>query len=90
MRILLINPAPSGILKAMGALFPPLGFLYIAARVEKRKCVQGFDKIIEIGKISVFFHKVPLGGGEGKSPDPPRKRGTGFAYSLEAKSLNKI
>ena len=35
MKILLINPAPSGTLKAAGVLFPPLGLLYIAAYVEK-------------------------------------------------------
>ena len=35
MKILLINPAPSGTLKATGVLFPPLGLLYIAAYVEK-------------------------------------------------------
>jgi anaerobic magnesium-protoporphyrin IX monomethyl ester cyclase len=35
MKILLINPAPSGILKATGVLFPPLGLLYVAAYAEK-------------------------------------------------------
>jgi uncharacterized protein (UPF0303 family) len=35
MKILLINPAPSGTLKATGVLFPPLGLLYIAGYVEK-------------------------------------------------------
>ena len=35
MKILLINPAPSGTLKATGVLFPPLGLLYIAAYAEK-------------------------------------------------------
>jgi anaerobic magnesium-protoporphyrin IX monomethyl ester cyclase len=35
MKILLINPAPSGTLKATGVLFPPLGLLYIAAYVER-------------------------------------------------------
>ncbi len=35
MKILLVNPAPSGTLKATGVLFPPLGLLYIAAYVEK-------------------------------------------------------
>jgi len=35
MNILLINPAPSGTLKATGVLFPPLGLLYIAAYAEK-------------------------------------------------------
>src|SRR5512136_2558444 len=35
MKILLINPAPSGTLKATGVLFPPLGLLYVAAYAEK-------------------------------------------------------
>lgn len=35
MNILLINPAPSGTLKATGVLFPPLGLLYVAAVAEK-------------------------------------------------------
>jgi anaerobic magnesium-protoporphyrin IX monomethyl ester cyclase len=35
MNILLINPAPSGTLKATGVLFPPLGLLYVAACAEK-------------------------------------------------------
>lgn len=35
MNILLINPAPSGTLKATGVLFPPLGILYIAGYIER-------------------------------------------------------
>ena len=35
MNILLINPAPTGTLKAAGVLFPPLGLLYVAAYAEK-------------------------------------------------------
>jgi len=35
MNILLINPAPSGTLKATGVLFPPLGLLYVAGYAEK-------------------------------------------------------
>jgi anaerobic magnesium-protoporphyrin IX monomethyl ester cyclase len=35
MNILLINPAPTGTLKATGVLFPALGLLYIAAYAEK-------------------------------------------------------
>jgi len=35
MKILLVNPAPTGTLKATGVLFPPLGLLYIAAHAEK-------------------------------------------------------
>jgi anaerobic magnesium-protoporphyrin IX monomethyl ester cyclase len=35
MNILLINPAPSGTLRATGVLFPPLGLLYVAAYAEK-------------------------------------------------------
>jgi anaerobic magnesium-protoporphyrin IX monomethyl ester cyclase len=34
-NILLINPAPTGTLKATGVLFPPLGLLYVAAYAEK-------------------------------------------------------
>jgi anaerobic magnesium-protoporphyrin IX monomethyl ester cyclase len=36
MKILLINPAPSGTLKATGVLFPPLGLLYVAAYAEEQ------------------------------------------------------
>jgi len=36
MNILLINPAPTGTLKATGVLFPPLGLLYVAAYAEKQ------------------------------------------------------
>jgi anaerobic magnesium-protoporphyrin IX monomethyl ester cyclase len=35
MQILLINPAPTGTLKATGVLFPPLGLLYVAAYAER-------------------------------------------------------
>jgi hypothetical protein len=35
MNILLINPSPSGTLKAVGVLFPPLGLLYLAAYMER-------------------------------------------------------
>jgi anaerobic magnesium-protoporphyrin IX monomethyl ester cyclase len=35
-NILLINPAPSGTLKATGVLFPPLGLLYVAAFAERK------------------------------------------------------
>ena len=35
MKILLINPAPTGTLKATWVLFPPLGLLYVAAYMEK-------------------------------------------------------
>ncbi len=35
MNILLINPTPTGTLKATGVLFPPLGLLYVAAYMEK-------------------------------------------------------
>jgi len=35
MKILLINPCPTGTLKATGVLFPPLGLLYVAAYVER-------------------------------------------------------
>jgi anaerobic magnesium-protoporphyrin IX monomethyl ester cyclase len=35
MKILLINPPPTGTLKATGVLFPPLGLLYVAAYAER-------------------------------------------------------
>ena len=35
LNILLINPSPSGTLKAVGVLFPLLGLLYVAAYIEK-------------------------------------------------------
>ncbi len=35
MKILLINPSPTGTLKATGVLFPPLGLLSIAAYMER-------------------------------------------------------
>ena len=35
MKILHINPAPTGTLKATGVLFPPLGLLYVAAFAER-------------------------------------------------------
>jgi len=35
LKILLVNPAPIGTLKAVGVLFPPLGLLYIAAYMER-------------------------------------------------------
>jgi len=34
-RILLVNPSPTGTLKATGVLFPPLGLLYVAAYAER-------------------------------------------------------
>ena len=43
MKILLINPAPTGTLKATGVLFPPLGLLYIAAYVEK----EGHEVVVQ-------------------------------------------
>jgi anaerobic magnesium-protoporphyrin IX monomethyl ester cyclase len=35
LKILLINPSPTGTLKATGVLFPPLGLLYVAAHAER-------------------------------------------------------
>jgi anaerobic magnesium-protoporphyrin IX monomethyl ester cyclase len=43
MKILLINPAPSGTLKATGVLFPSLGLLYVAAYVEK----EGYQVVVK-------------------------------------------
>jgi anaerobic magnesium-protoporphyrin IX monomethyl ester cyclase len=42
MKILLINPAPSGTLKATGVLFPPLGLLYVASYAEK----EGYQVVV--------------------------------------------
>jgi len=47
MNILLINPAPSGTLKATGVLFPPLGILYIAGYMER----EGYH--IEVRDLAV-------------------------------------
>jgi len=42
MKILLINPAPSGTMKATGVLFPPLGLLYVAAYAEQ----EGYQVVV--------------------------------------------
>ena len=61
MNILLINPAPTGTLKATGVLFPPLGLLYVAAYAEKEGhqvvvrdlAVRGKKEEIEFKKYDV-------------------------------------
>ncbi len=42
MRIFLVNPSPTGTLKATGVLFPPLGLLYVAAYAER----EGHDVVV--------------------------------------------
>jgi anaerobic magnesium-protoporphyrin IX monomethyl ester cyclase len=72
MKILLINPAPSGALKATGVLFPPLGLLSIAAYMEK----EGYqvvvrDLAIRKKKEEVDFKKYDM---VGISTDTTRHR----------------
>lgn len=54
MNILLINPAPSGTLKATGVLFPPLGILYIAGYMER----EGYR--IEVRDLAVKKNRKDL------------------------------
>ena len=63
MNILLINPAPTGTLKATGVLFPPLGLLYVAAYAEK----EGYpvvvrDLAVRRKKEEIDFKKYDLVG----------------------------
>jgi radical SAM superfamily enzyme YgiQ (UPF0313 family) len=63
MNILLINPAPSGTLKATGVLFPPLGLLYIAAYAEKEgHQVVVSDLAIRKKKEDIDFKKYDIAG----------------------------
>jgi anaerobic magnesium-protoporphyrin IX monomethyl ester cyclase len=72
MRILLINPAPSGTLKATGVLFPPLGLLYIAAYVEKEgHQVVVRDFAVRRKKEEIDFKKYDI---VGISTDTTRHR----------------
>jgi len=52
MKILLINPSPSGTLKATGVLFPPLGLLYVAAYAEK----EGHQAVEMLKKNGLEIH----------------------------------
>jgi len=72
MRILLINPAPSGTLKATGVLFPPLGLLYIAAYAEKEgHHVAVKDFAVRKKKEEIDFKKYDV---VGISTDTTRHR----------------
>jgi len=72
MRILLINPAPSGTLKAIGVLFPPLGLLYVAAYAEKEgHQVVVRDLAVRRKKEEIDFKKYDV---VGISTDTTRHR----------------
>src|SRR4030043_1572629 len=72
MKILLINPAPSGTLKAIGVLFPPLGLLYVAAYVEKEgHQVAVKDLAVQRKKEEIDFKKYDV---VGISTDTTRHR----------------
>jgi|SRR4030042_879081 len=60
MKILLINPAPSGTLKATGVLFPPLGLLYVAAYAEK----EGHQVVEVLKKNGLEIHAAYILGGQ--------------------------
>jgi anaerobic magnesium-protoporphyrin IX monomethyl ester cyclase len=71
-NILLINPAPTGTLKATGVLFPPLGLLYIAAYAEKEgHQVAVRDLAVRGKKEEVDFKKYDM---VGISTDTTRHR----------------
>jgi anaerobic magnesium-protoporphyrin IX monomethyl ester cyclase len=72
MRILLINPAPTGTLKATGVLFPPLGLLYVAAYAEREgHQVVVRDSAVCRKKKEINFNKYDL---VGISTDTTRHR----------------
>jgi len=72
MNILLVNPAPSGTLKAIGVLFPPLGLLYIAAYMEKEgHQVAVKDLAVRRKKEEIDFKKYDI---VGISTDTTRHR----------------
>ena len=72
MNILLINPAPTGTLKATGVLFPPLGLLYIAAYMEREgHQVVVRDLAIRKRKENIDFKKYDV---VGISTDTTRHR----------------
>src|SRR4030042_1649369 len=63
MNILLINPAPSGTLRATGFLFPPLGLLYVAAYAEKEgHQVADRDLAVRKKKEDIVFKKYDIVG----------------------------
>ena len=71
MNILLINPAPTGTLKATGILFPPLGLLYVAAYAEKEGHQVTVKDLAIRSKEEVDFKKYNL---VGISTDTTRHR----------------
>ena len=72
MNVLLINPAPTGTLKATGVLFPPLGLLYVAAYAEKEgHQVVVKDLAVRRKKEEVDFKKYDI---VGISTDTTRHR----------------
>ena len=72
MNILLINPAPTGTLKATGVLFPPLGLLYVAAYAEKEgHQVAVRDLAVRRKKEEIDFKKYDM---VGISTDTTRHR----------------
>src|SRR4030066_1256490 len=72
MKILLINPAPSGTLKATGVLFPPLGLRYVAAYAEKEgHQVVVIDLAVRKKKEDIVFKKYDV---VGISTDTTRHR----------------
>jgi anaerobic magnesium-protoporphyrin IX monomethyl ester cyclase len=72
MKILLVNPAPTGTLKATGVLFPPLGLLYIAAHAEKEgHQVAVRDLAVRRKKENIDFKKYDV---VGISTDTTRHR----------------
>src|SRR4030043_465325 len=72
MKILLINPSPSGTLKATGVLFPPLGLLYVAAYAEKEgHQVAVRDLAVRKKKEDIVFKKYDI---VGISTDTTRHR----------------
>jgi len=70
-NILLINPAPTGTLKATGILFPPLGLLYVAAYAEKEGHQVTVKDLAIRSKEEVDFKKYNL---VGISTDTTRHR----------------
>ena len=71
MNILLINPAPTGTLKATGVLFPPLGLLYVAAYSEKEGHEVSVRDLAVRRKEEVDFKKYDV---VGISADTTRHR----------------
>ena len=71
MNILLINPAPTGTLKATGVLFPPLGLLYVAAFAEKQGHQVAVRDLAVRGKEEIDFKKYDV---VGISTDTTRHR----------------